>query len=129
MAKRQSKPYTDEEKSLVEHLKEKLKQAGVLKFPPDWHLKQLSTARKMLAGGNAPKFSEWIACIDWAFADRYWRDRVDHLARIMALWPKYRLQKGGGGSETSIRGHRNATQRGGYQNSKERYANTGDVPF
>ena len=85
--------FTEEEKSLAAYLKEKLASRGVKKLPRDWHLKQLSTARIMLAGANAPALREWKACIDWAFADDFWGDKVDHLARIEGLWPKYVLRK------------------------------------
>lgn len=112
--KTKGKPFTDDEKALVAGLKEKLGAAGVSKFPQDWHLKQLSTARRMLAGDNAPTLQEWLACIDWAFSDAYWQDKVDHLARVMALWPKYKLQMGGDGTEKYRGGHRTAIDRGSY---------------
>ncbi|MEW6423154.1 MAG: hypothetical protein AB1523_00160 [Bacillota bacterium] len=89
------KPYT-EEKALVEYLKAKLESRGVLKLPRDWHLRNLSVARTMLDGENAPSVEEWKACIDWAFAHEFWGDKVDHLARVANLWPKYVLQKRGG---------------------------------
>jgi len=86
------KAYTEEEKALVEYLKEKLEARGVLKLPRDWHLRNLSIARTMLDGENAPSLDQWKACIDWAFKDEFWRDKVDHLARVSNLWPKYVLQ-------------------------------------
>lgn len=85
--------FTDDEKSLVQYLKEKLSVRGVKKLPRDWHLKQLSTARVMLAGENAPTLAQWKACIDWAFVHDFWGDKVDHLARVEGLWAKYVLQK------------------------------------
>jgi hypothetical protein len=84
--------YKEEEKILVAYLKEKLKARGILKFPRDWHLKNLSVARTMLDGENAPSVEEWKACIDWAFAHKYWGDKTDHLARVINLWPSYVLQ-------------------------------------
>lgn len=87
--------YTEAEKALVSYLKEKLAARGVVKFPRDWHLKQLSTTRNMLAGDKAPALEKWCRCIDWAFNDSFWCSKVDHLARIEALWPKYMLQQGG----------------------------------
>ncbi|NLI14561.1 MAG: hypothetical protein GX425_18570 [Peptococcaceae bacterium] len=92
MAKRKT-VFTEDEKSLVEYLKEKLSVRGVKKLPRDWHLKQLSTARGMLAGENAPTVAQWQACMDWAFADEFWCDKVDHLARVEGLWAKYVLQQ------------------------------------
>lgn len=121
MAARKSKPYTDDEKALVEHLKEKLRQSGVTKFPADWHLKQLSTARRMLAGEAAPAPEEWLACIDWAFKDKYWKDKVDHLARVLSLWPKYKLQGGG-------RNDNKHTERGSYGQGKYN-SRPGQMPF
>lgn len=88
-----NKPYTDEEKELVRYLKEKLAARGVKKLPRDWHLRQLSTARCMLAGEDAPTLALWKGCMEWAFADEFWSDKVDHLARVEGLWAKYVLQK------------------------------------
>ncbi|AEG60039.1 hypothetical protein [Desulforamulus ruminis] len=122
------KGFNEDEKALVEYLKNKLKEANVLKFPQDWHLKQLSTARRMLAGENAPSLSEWMACIDWAYLNPYWKDKVDHLARIMSLWPKFRLQ-GGENIGISSQYNKNSIQRGSYGNRGERYANEGPLPF
>ncbi len=87
------KPYTEEEKALVEYLRKKLESRGVLKLPRDWHLRNLSVARTMLDGENAPSVEEWKACIDWAFWHKFWGDKVDHLARVANLWPKYVLQR------------------------------------
>ncbi|MEW6540594.1 MAG: hypothetical protein AB1402_03115 [Bacillota bacterium] len=84
--------YAEDEKALVNYLKEALKKRGVLRFPRDWHLRQLATARVMLAGRNAPSLDEWRKCIDWAFTEPYWKNRIDHLARIEGLWPRYVLQ-------------------------------------
>jgi len=84
--------FTESEKNLVEYLKEKLAARGIKKFPRDWHLRQLSTARLMLAGENAPSLDEWKDCIDWLFSHEYWGDKVDHLARVEGLWTKYVLQ-------------------------------------
>ncbi len=92
MGKKSKQSYTAEEQALVAAFREKLKALGVLKFPRDWHLKQLSTARAMLAGDNAPSVEQWVECIEWAFTEPYWRTRIDHLARIEALWPRYCLQ-------------------------------------
>ena len=85
--------FSDIEKALVDYLKSKLATHGIKKFPRDWHLKQLSTARNMLAGDNAPSLEQWKACIDWCFKEPFWKDKVDHLARVEALWPKYCLQE------------------------------------
>lgn len=122
MTTRKSKAYTETEKALVEHLKAKLAQAGVTKYPADWHLKQLTMARRMLAGEAAPALEEWQACIDWAFSDKYWRDKVDHLARIMALWPKYKLMQGGG------QPGRKHAERGSYDQGKYN-SRPGQMPF
>lgn len=84
--------FTEQEKLLVDYFKSKLVAFGITKFPRDWHLKQLSIARNMLAGDNAPSLEEWQNCIEWCFKDPYWKDKVDHLARVEALWPKYCLQ-------------------------------------
>lgn len=92
MVTRKKKPYTDDEKILVAYLKEKLAQRGVKKFPRDWHLKQLTTARGMLAGPTAPSLEQWKSCIDWLFRHRFWGDKIDHLARVEALWVQYTLQ-------------------------------------
>lgn len=89
---RKSKPYTDDERRLVEYFKEQLRARGILKFPRDWHLKQLSTARVMLAGPDAPSVDQWKYCIDWCFAHEFWGDKVDHLARVESPWTKYVLQ-------------------------------------
>lgn len=86
------KGFTEDEKALVEYLKEKLKQRGVMKFPRDWHLKQLTVARDMLAGEKAPGLEEWKTCIDWLMDHKYWGDKVDHLYRVEALWTQYILQ-------------------------------------
>jgi hypothetical protein len=86
--------YTEDERRLVEELKARLRERGVLKLPRDWHLKQLSVARTMLEGKDAPTVEEWAACMDWAFAHKFWGDKVDHLARVAALWPQYVLQRG-----------------------------------
>lgn len=91
--KRSRRPYTDEEKHLVEYFREALRIRGVGQVPRDWHLKQLSTARAMLAGKNAPTLEDWKACIDWAFTEPFWKDKLDHLARIEALWPRFALQR------------------------------------
>ncbi|WP_134214069.1 hypothetical protein, partial [Pelotomaculum propionicicum] len=88
MAAKKNRPYTEDEKALMKHLKAKLTQAGVTKYPADWHLKQLTIARRMLAGENAPTVAQWQACMDWAFADEFWCDKVDHLARVEGLWAK-----------------------------------------
>lgn len=90
--KRRARPYTEEEKALVEYLKDKLKARGVTKFPRDWHLKQLSVARTMLDGDQAPTVEQWKGCIDWAFSHPYWGDKIDHLARISWLWTQYVLR-------------------------------------
>ncbi|MDI6711484.1 MAG: hypothetical protein QME76_12520 [Bacillota bacterium] len=95
-------------KALVAYLKEKLAAQGVTKLPRDWHLRQLSTARTMLDGPRAPGLADWCACIDWAFSDTYWMDKVDHLATVARLWPKYALQHkpgaaGGAPSRASYR--------------------------
>lgn len=84
--------FTEDEKALVEYLKDKLKQRGVLKLPRDWHLKQSTVARDMLAGEKAPSLEEWKACIDWLMGHKYWGDKVDHLYRISSLWAQYILQ-------------------------------------
>ena len=84
--------YKEEEKVLADYLKEKLKARGVLKFPPDWHLRNLSVARTMLAGPDAPSVDQWKICIDWAMEHEFWNDKVDHLARVFNLWPQYVLQ-------------------------------------
>jgi|GEM_PF-4131664 hypothetical protein len=84
--------YKEEEKILVEYLKEKLKSRGVLIFPRDWHLRNLAVARTMLEGNNSPSIQEWQKCIDWAFGHEYWGDKVDHLARVFSLWPRYVMQ-------------------------------------
>ncbi len=86
--------FNENEKALVKYFKDKLVALGVEKFPRDWHLKQLSTARNMLAGEKAPSVDEWKACIDWCFKEPFWKDKVDHLARVESLWPKYCLQGG-----------------------------------
>lgn len=86
------KGFTEEEKALVDYLKEKLRQRGVEKFPRDWHLKQSMVARDMLAGEKAPGLEEWKACIDWLMKHKYWGDKVDHLYRVSSLWPQYILQ-------------------------------------
>lgn len=86
------KPYTEEEKALVEYLRKKLEARGVLKLPRDWHLRNLSVARTMLEGENAPPVEEWEACMDWAFGHKFWGDKMDHLARAVNLWPQYVLQ-------------------------------------
>ena len=125
-APRKNKPFSDEEKALVTALKECLNAAGVNKFPADWHLKQLSTARRMLAGESAPDMAEWLACMKWAFDHPYWQDKVDHLARILALWPKYKL--GGDTNGTSGQCPRRSTQRDSYRDG-EQYANEGEMPF
>lgn len=116
--------FTEEQKTLVQYLKDRLKSRGVEKLPRDWHLKQLSTARDMMAGPTAPTVEQWKACIDWAFTDRYWMDKVDHLARILALWPKYVLKGGvsAGKDRTNQPGQESA--RGGYIDGK-----TGRVPI
>jgi hypothetical protein len=85
--------FTDEEKALVEYLKSRLKSRGVEKYPRDWHLKQLSVARDMLSGETAPTVEQWEACMDWLFNDEFWGDKIDHLSRVLALWPKYVLRK------------------------------------
>ncbi|MTI82722.1 MAG: hypothetical protein FH756_02245 [Firmicutes bacterium] len=112
--KKNNRGFSEEEKALVAHLKEKMKERGVNKFPRDWHLKQLSVARNMLAGENAPEVEQWEACIDWLFKDRYWKDKVDHLARVEALWPKYVLKGGVNSGGTS---KRSTPQRGSYGGS------------
>ncbi len=84
--------YKEEEKILVAYLKGKLRARGVLKFPPDWHLRNLSVARTMLAGPDAPSAVQWKLCIDWALEHEFWNDKVDHLARVFNLWPQYVLQ-------------------------------------
>lgn len=122
MAARKTKPYSDEEKSLVEYLKEKLIKSGVTKFPQDWHLRQLSTARRMLAGDGAPSVNEWKECIDWAFKNDYWKDKVDHLARIMSLWPKYKLKQGSDQPGKS----RKYAERGSYSRGNH---SPGQMPF
>lgn len=121
---RKSRPYTETEKALVEYLKAKLAQAGVTKFPQDWHLKQLTTARRMLAGEAAPALDEWQACIDWAFSNEFWKTKVDHLARILALWPKFKLlQK----SEQPGKSRKYA-ERGSYGQGKYN-SRPGQMPF
>ncbi|WP_157863030.1 hypothetical protein [Desulfofarcimen acetoxidans] len=122
-----SRSYTDEEKHLVECLKNKLKEAGVTKFPRDWHLKQLSTAKWMLSGVDSPSVADWLVCIDWAFSDDYWKDKIDHLARIMSLWPKFKLQQGGDSHAKRGRGRRTAIKKTDYAN--DNYANRGNLPF
>jgi len=92
VAAKKVRSYSDNEKALVGYFKEQLKVRGILKFPRDWHLKQLAMARNMLAGENAPSLVEWKACIEWAFSDAFWGDKMDHLARVENLWAKYMLQ-------------------------------------
>ncbi|MCR4442944.1 MAG: hypothetical protein QHH10_11985 [Peptococcaceae bacterium] len=120
--------FTDQEKELVGYFKVQLKSRGINKFPRDWHLKQLSTARDMLAGSTAPTLEQWKACIDWAFCDRYWKDKVDHLARILALWPQFVL-KGGipAGRDNRHTGKNQSEQ----ESIRSRYINgkTGQVPI
>lgn len=86
--------FTEPEKALVAYFKAKLAARGVEKFPRNWHLKQLTIARNMLAGDKAPSLEDWQSCIDWCFIDPYWKDKVDHLARVEALWSKYCLKRG-----------------------------------
>ncbi len=86
--------FTEQEKALVKYFKEQLAVRGVEKYPRDWHLKQLTVARNMLAGEKAPALEEWQKCIDWCFKHKFWKDKVDHLARVEALWPRYCLQGG-----------------------------------
>lgn len=86
--------FTEQEKDLVQYLKDKLIARGVKKFPRNWHLLQLSVARNMLAGDNAPSLDNWKACVDWCFKDKFWRDKIDHLARVETLWTKFCLQGG-----------------------------------
>lgn len=93
MARGSGRPYSPEEKELVAYFREKLVAAGVDKFPRDWHLKQLATARAMLAAADGPGLEEWKACIDWAFSHPFWGDKVDHLARVQDLWVEYRLKR------------------------------------
>ena len=88
-----NKPYTKNEKALMAYFKKALEARGVRKFPRDWHLKQLSCARTMLEGENAPNLEEWRACIDWALVHPFWHDKIDHLARISWLWTQYCLQE------------------------------------
>ncbi|MDQ7789928.1 MAG: hypothetical protein RDU41_07730 [Clostridia bacterium] len=97
-----ARSYSDEEKALVEYFRQALKTRGVERVPRDWHLKQLSTARAMLAGEKAPSLDDWKACIEWAFTEAFWKDKLDHLARVEALWPRFILQmrKQDAGSET-----------------------------
>jgi hypothetical protein len=106
--------YKDEEKSVVQYLKDVLKSRGVEKLPRDWHLKQLATAKIMLSGEKAPGVEEWKACIDWAFHNPFWCDKVDHLAAIERLWPKFVLQNGGQNGTSK----ENSTKRGRYNAGK-----------
>lgn len=106
--------FSQEEKELVAYFKDKLKSRGITKFPRDWHLKQLSVARYLLSGDKPPSLDEWKSCIDWAFGDPYWGDKVDHLARIEALWPKYMLKHGGAGGGGTAKAGRTAPKRGSW---------------
>jgi hypothetical protein len=129
-SKRTGTGYSDQEKALVNYLKEKLVSRGITKFPRDWHLKQLSTARAMLAGDSAPSLQDWKTCIDWTFQNEYWQDKADHLAVVERLWPKYKLATGG--DQNGKVNQRPGVQRGSYKNGKysDRYF-TGekDMPF
>lgn len=87
--------YTEEEKLLVKHFKERLQQAGVDYFPPDWHLRQLPAARRLLEGRTV---DEVMACIDFAFAEQEagrLRMNLDHLMAIERVWPRFRIRRGG----------------------------------
>lgn len=86
--------FTDQEKAIVQYFKDKLIARGVEKFARDWHLRQLSIARNMLAGDKAPSFEEWKRCIDWCFNHKFWGDKVDHLARVEALWAQHCMHAG-----------------------------------
>ncbi|WP_027364007.1 hypothetical protein [Desulfotruncus alcoholivorax] len=110
---KKNRGFSDSEKALVAYLKEKLGERGAHKFPRDWHLKQLTTARHMLAGDKAPSVEEWKGCMDWAFKDNFWGDKVDHLARIEAFWPKYILKAGDSNGRSGI-GNKGAPHRGSY---------------
>jgi len=101
--------YSEEEKLLVRHFKERLQQSGVDHFPPDWHLRQLPAARRLLEGGRTVK--EVMECIDWAFAEKQagrLRMNLDHLLAIERLWPRFRIRTGGAVHE----GYRGSVQRG-----------------
>lgn len=87
---RRSSGYTAEEKELVRYFREQLRARGVDYFARDWHLRQLTVARRLLAGG--PALEDWKDCIRWALSDVYWRDKVDHLACVERLYPKYALR-------------------------------------
>jgi len=90
-----NRPYTKTEKALVEYFKKTLEARGISKFPRDWYLKQLSCARTMLDGSDAPTIEQWQGCIDWAQEHPFWGDKIDHLARVSWLWMQYCLQKQG----------------------------------
>jgi hypothetical protein len=89
---RKNKAFPDNEKNLVAYLKEKLIQRGVKRYPRDWHLKQLSVARRMLSGTSAPDVEQWKKCIDWLFNHPFWNDKIDHLARVEEKWVQFALQ-------------------------------------
>lgn len=88
--------YTEEEKLLVRHFKERLQEAGADHFPPDWHLRQLPAARRLLEGGRTVE--QVMACIDWAFTEKKagrLRMNLDHLLAIERVWPRFRIRAGG----------------------------------
>lgn len=89
--------YTEEERLIVAHFKERLIETGVDYFDRAWHLRQLPAARRLLQNGERT-VEDVMLCIDWALRlkrEGRLKRNVDHLLAIEELWPRFRLEVGG----------------------------------
>lgn len=83
--------YSEEDKSVANHLKHKLKERGVTALPRNWHLKEYAVAKRLLKKSSVTELKE---CIDWLFSDEYWHDKIDSLLVVERQLPKFQLRKG-----------------------------------
>lgn len=89
--KKKEPKYSEDDKAVANHLKEKLKERGVTALPRNWHLKEYAVAQRLLKKSDV---SELKQCIDWLFTDSFWHDKVDSLLAVERRLPKFQLRKG-----------------------------------
>jgi hypothetical protein len=82
-----------EARGVVLHLHRRLEEHGVNHLPRDWHLKQYSVTARIIKSGVSP--GELMRCIDWLFADSYWRDKIADMLAVERQYPRFKLAQGG----------------------------------
>ncbi len=89
-----TRTYSDAAKRIVAQVKTRLQEHGATAFERDWHLKQLAMAGSLL---KVVSEADILACLDWAFQDEFWRDKVDGLATVQRLMKQWQMRGKKGG--------------------------------